>query len=213
MSTVQTKIATDTWVNATWDEYIQAGENPDYEKAKFYYFQGKLRIEMSPLGNDHASDHSIINYAINLYAALKGIKLNGKDNCTYRKTGYKGVQPDLSYYIGENVKAISYDTSIIDLNKYPPPNLVIEIANTSLADDQGTKRLLYEELKVEEYWIVDVQKAEIIAFKIENNGSFRITTSQILANLEISLLEDALRRTRETYHSEVSSWLIQQFQD
>ncbi len=213
MSTIQTKIATDTWVTATWDEYIQAMENPDYEKAKFYYFQGKLRIEMSPLGFNHASDHSIINSAINIYAALKGIKLNGQDNCTYRKIGNQGVQPDLSYYIGENVKAISYDTSIIDLDLSPPPNLVIEIANTSLPDDQGTKRLLYEDLKVEEYWIVDVQKAQIMAFKIENGGSFRIRTSQVLANLEISLLEEALRRTRETYHSEVGAWLIKQFQD
>ncbi len=213
MSTVQTKIATDTWVTATWDEYIQAGENLDYEKAKFYYFQGKLRIEMSPLGNDHASDHSIINSAISIYTALKGIKLNGKDNCTYHKIGSKGVQPDLSYYIDNNVKAIPYGTSIINLDKYPPPNLVIEIANTSLPDDQGTKRLLYEELNVEEYWIVDVQNVKIIAFKIQNGGSFRITTSQVLANLDISLLEEALKRTRETYHSEVYGWLIKKFQD
>lgn len=210
MIAIQTKILTDTWLNTTWDEYVEISENPDYEKAKFYYFQGKLRIEMSPLGHDHASDHSIINYAVSLYAALKGIKLNCNDNCTYRKLGSRGLQPDLSYYIGKNVKAISYGTSIIDLDKYPPPNLVIEIANNSLIDDQGAKRLLYEDLNIEEYWIVDVQNVKIIAFKIENNGSFRITKSQVLTDLEISLLEETLRRTRETCHSEVAAWLIQQ---
>jgi hypothetical protein len=42
---------------------------------------------MSPLGNDHANDHSIINYGINLYASLKNIDLNAKDNCTYHKIG------------------------------------------------------------------------------------------------------------------------------
>jgi hypothetical protein len=31
MNTIQTKIVTDTWVNATWDEYLQALENLDYE--------------------------------------------------------------------------------------------------------------------------------------------------------------------------------------
>lgn len=131
------KIISDTWITATWDEYIQATENPNYEKAKFYYNNGKLRIEMSPLGNDYASDHSIITYALNLYATVKGINLNGKDNCSYRKTGYQDAQPDLSYYIGETVDAIPYGTSIIKLDNFPPPTLVIEIANTSLADDKG----------------------------------------------------------------------------
>ncbi len=80
MSTLQTQFPTDTWIPATWEEYIQATENPRYQKAKFYYNQGQLRIEMPPLGHAHARDHSIITYAINLYAVLKGIDLNGSDN-------------------------------------------------------------------------------------------------------------------------------------
>jgi Uma2 family endonuclease len=54
------------------------------------------------------------------------------------------------------------------LNEYPAPNLIIEIANTSLADDQRKKRLLYEDLAVDEYWIVDVQNVRIIAFAVAN---------------------------------------------
>ena len=77
---IETKIKSDTWISASWDEYFQASENPEYEKAKFYYNRGKLRIEMSPLGHDHACDHHIIAYAINLYAALKELNLNGHDN-------------------------------------------------------------------------------------------------------------------------------------
>ncbi len=107
----------------TWEEFIQATENPDYQKAKFYYYQRKLRIEMSPLGNDHASDHSIIHTAINLYIGLRNIDFNAKDNCSYRQTGYQEAQPDLSYYLGETVDAIPYGTSIIDLDKFPK-NLV-----------------------------------------------------------------------------------------
>ena len=56
----------ETWINATWDDYLQAENNPDYDNSKFYYYQGQLNIQMSPLGNDHASDHSMINYGINL---------------------------------------------------------------------------------------------------------------------------------------------------
>jgi Uma2 family endonuclease len=109
-------IATDTWVIASWNEYIQMIEAPRLEKAKGYYYNGRMKIEMPPVGNDHASDHTIIIFAVNLFASIKGIPLNGKNNCTYRKTGIQEVQPDVSYYIGENADVVPYGTSIIDLN-------------------------------------------------------------------------------------------------
>jgi Uma2 family endonuclease len=212
MSTLQTNLPIDTWVNATWEEYIQIVENPAYEKAKSYYHNGKMRLEMSPVGNDHSRDHAIIIYAVHLFAGIKGIDLNGHDNCTYRKTGFDEAQPDVSYYIGENAEVIPYGTTIINLNNYPAPTLVIEVANTSLSDDKGDKRLLYEELGVAEYWIIDVQNVQVIAFVVENGGSRRITQSQVLPGLAISLLEEAFRRTRQMNHGKVSAWLLSQFQ-
>lgn len=212
MSKIQTEIAIDTWVKASWNEYIEIVDNPNYEKAKCYYHNGQMRIEMPPVGNDHASDHTIIIAAVTLFAATNSIKLNGKDNCTYRKTGVQDVQPDVSYYIGENANIIPYGTSIIDLDIYPPPTLVIEVANTSLADDKGEKRLIYEDLKVTEYWIVDVPNLQVIAFIIENNGSRRITESYVLPGLKISVLNEALRRTRQMDQGQVYSWLLTQFQ-
>ncbi len=90
---------------------------------------------MPPVGDAHSLDHSIIMFAVNLFATLKGIDINGRDNCTYRKTGFREAQPDASYYIGENVGVVVWGSGIIDLDIYPPPTLVIEVANTSLADD------------------------------------------------------------------------------
>ncbi|MBW4611907.1 MAG: Uma2 family endonuclease [Desmonostoc vinosum HA7617-LM4] len=212
MSKLQTKLSSDTWLTATWDEYIQAIASPIYEKAKCYYHNGQMRIEMPPVGNDHASDHTIVIFTVNLFASVKGIPLNGKDNCTYRKPGVSEVQPDISYYIGENTNVVPYGTSIINLDIYPPPALVIEVAKTSLADDKGEKRLIYEDLGVQEYWIVDVQNAQVMAFAIANQGSRRITESQVLPGLIISLLNDALRRTRQMNQSQVGAWLLSQFQ-
>jgi Uma2 family endonuclease len=212
MSELQTKLPTDTWLVATWDEYIQAIEDPAYEKAKCYYHNGQLRIEMTPLGHDHSRDHTIILFAVNLFATIEGIDLNGMDNCTFRKTGVKDCQPDVAYYLGENADVIPWGTSIIDLDSYPPPDLVIEVANTSLADDKGEKRLLYEDLKVTEYWIVDVQNIQLIAFAIADGGSRRLTQSQVLPNLTIPLLEEALRSTRQMNQAQVGAWLLDQFQ-
>ncbi|MCM0593421.1 MAG: Uma2 family endonuclease [Gloeotrichia echinulata IR180] len=212
MNKIQTQIPTDTWVTATWDEYIQIVEDPAYEKAKCYYHNQKMRIEMPPVGNDHASDHTIIIFAVNLFGSIKFIALNGKDNCTYRKTGFDDAQPDVSYYIGENADVIPFGTSIINLDIYRPPNLVIEVANSSLADDKGEKRLLYEDLGIAEYWIIDVKNAQVIAFVMENQGSRRITESQVLPGLQISLLNDALRRTRQMNQGQVGAWLLAEFQ-
>lgn len=212
MSISQTKLPTDTWVRATWAEYIQAIEDPAYEKAEGYYYNGKMRIEMSPVGNDHSRDHSIIIYAVHLFAAIKNIDLNGHDNCTYRKSGFDEAQPNVSYYTDKNADVIPWGTTIIDLDKYPPPTLVIEVANTSLSDDKGDKRLLYEELGVAEYWIIAGQNVEVISFAMENGGSRRITQSQVLSGLAISLLEEAFRRTRQMNHGKVSAWLLSQFQ-
>lgn len=212
MIATATKIELNEWVKATWDEYLQVEESPDYEKAKIYYYQEKIRIEMSPLGINHSRDHSIICNAINLYSILKGIDLNANDNCTYRKTGYRSAQPDLSYYIGDKTDAIPYNTGVVNLDIYPAPNLVIEIANTSLLDDLGNKRLLYENFGCEEYWIVDVKNQKIIAFGINDGGSKQITKSEILSNLELKILEEALAKTRQQNHTKVGAWLLQQFQ-
>ena len=227
MGKLEEKIPTDTWVVADWNEYIRTIGEPAYKNGKSYYYNEKLRIEMLSIGNDHASDHIIITLVVNLFAAVKNIPLNGKNNCTYRKKGapecqtevcykkkkkYHEAQPDVSYYIGDSVDVIPWGTYIIDLNQYPAPNLVIEVAQKSLADDKGEKRLLYEDLGVNEYWIVDVENLQVIAFAIADGGSRRISESQVLPGLAISILEEALQLTREMNQSQVCALLMEQFQ-
>lgn len=206
------QLVPDSWVSATWDEYLTNIENPSDAKAKGYYHNGKYRIEMTPIGNEHSQDHSIINHAVYLYATLKNIPLTGKDNCSYRQVGLKEFQPDLSYYVGNNANAIPWGVGIVNLDGYPVPDLVIEVANTSLADDLGAKRLLYEDLGIAEYWVVDVSNINVIAFAIEDTGSKRIAESQILTGLKIEILTTALQRSRNSNHTQVGSWLMQQFQ-
>ena len=212
MMDTQTQLPTDTWVVATWNEYIQAIENPAYEKAKGYYHNGQLRIEMTPIGPDHSRNSTIIIVAVNLFGIVKGIALNGLDKCSYRKTGVRECQPDASYYIAERAQLVPQGSAVVDLDRYLPPDLVIEVANTSLSDDLGPKRLLYEELDVAEYWVVDVQNAQLMAFAVAGGGSRRITSSQILPGLAMSLLEEALQRSREVDQTQVGAWLLQQFQ-
>ncbi len=87
--------------------------------------------------------------------------------------------------MSDNANVIPWGTSIIDLDIYPAPDLVIEVANTSLVDDKGEKRLLYESLNVSEYWIVDVQNVQVIAFAVADRGSRIITDSQVFPGLQM----------------------------
>lgn len=212
MSQLQAKLLTDVWVKATWDEYLQALSEPISEQARGYYHNGRLRLEMSPLGNPHSRDHLIIIHAVCLFAGLNQIDFDGHDNCTYRKIDCAEAQPDVSLYLGANAETVPWEATIIDLDTYSPPDLVIEVAYSSLADDKGEKRLLYESLGVPEYWIIDVQNVQVIAFAIQNRGSRRIDSSQVLPGLEIALLEEALQRSRQMNHGKVSAWLLSQFQ-
>ncbi|MBD2259057.1 Uma2 family endonuclease [Pseudanabaena sp. FACHB-2040] len=211
MNPVETPLKTDAWIAASWDAYVKAVKDPELNRAKGYYYQGFMRLEMLPVGSDHSSDHALMLFAVSLYATLKGIAVTAKDNCSYRKVGIQECQPDISYYVGTKALAIPRGTNIVDLNKYPAPDVVIEIAKSSLLDDQGAKRLLYEDLGVGEYWIVDVERGKITAFTVANQGSYRIRESQLIVGLQMITLEQALKQSQEADQTQVGSWLMQQF--
>jgi Uma2 family endonuclease len=61
------------------------------------------------------------------------------------------AQPDVSYYVGEKAVSAPQGSSVVNLDQTPPPDLAIKVADSSLNDDLGKKRLLYEELGVVEY--------------------------------------------------------------
>lgn len=212
MNELQTKIQTDTWVTVNWDEYIAAINQPELKNSKGYYYNGQLRIEMSPVGFDYASDNTIILFAVNLFCTLKNISIRGLTNCSYRKIGVRECQLDVSYYFGERAKLAITGSSIIDLNNYPAPNLVIEIARTSLADDLGKKCLMYESIDVAEYWIIEVQTTQIVALAVFDSGSKRIYQSQVLPKLAIALLEETLQRSRQMDNTQVGAWLLAHLQ-
>ena len=101
----------------------------------------------------------------------------------------------------------------MNLDEYPIPSLVIEVSDTSLLDDLGMKRLQYEDLRIPEYWIVNVKAMQIVAFSIAPDGNIRrIQESLVLPGLRLEVLEQALQRSRQETQSKTTAWLMQQFQ-
>lgn len=212
MANLQTQVPTDSWVAASWEAYLQAIADPAYATARGYYYHGYMRLEMSPVGHDRAADDGTISLGVNLFGIASGIPLKILPNCSYRKAGIGECQPDVSYYIGDRAQLIPRGTTIIDLHRFPAPDLVIEVSATTLLDDLGTKRSLYEELGIAEYWVVDVDNTRLVAYAMRDRGSYPIQVSQVLPGLDLGILVSALRRSRETDQSQVGAWLLTQFQ-
>ncbi|MGD2179885.1 Uma2 family endonuclease [Lusitaniella coriacea] len=208
---LQEYIPTATWVKATWEEFTSLADDPQYAEGKFYYDNGFVRIEMAALGSAHGQDNSIVSTVVVLYAALKNIPIKELTNTSFRKTGIREAQPDIGFYIGNSLCFPPRNNAPINLDTLSPPTLAIEIGATSVADDLGRKRLLYESLGVEEYWVVNVAHSEVIAFAVQNEGSRRIYESRVLPGLAIALVEEALRRAQTEDDGAIARWLMETF--
>jgi Putative restriction endonuclease len=89
---------------------------------------------------------------------------------------------------------------------YNPPSLAIEVASTTLSDDLGQNRLLYERMGVQEYWVVNVEASTVIAFAIAEGGSRQIPVSAVLPGLSLFLVEEALQRSQTENDGAVNCW-------
>ncbi|MGP1382586.1 MAG: Uma2 family endonuclease [Thainema sp.] len=202
------RIETDTWVQATWQQYASLADHPAYEPGRCYYDNGWMRIEMAALGPLHARENSILSNVISLFATLKDIRIVELTNPTLRKSGMRDGQPDIAFYIGSTFQLPPRESEPLDVDRYGVPQLVVEIASTTLSDDLGRKRLLYERFGVCEYWVVDVTSGSAIAFEVADGRSGEIQSSQVLPGLELITVEEALKRGQTEDDGAINRWLI-----
>ena len=211
-TTPKAEIISDRWVKATWEDFKTLSEDPNYaEKARFYYDHDTMRIEMAALGPLHGRNNSVVYDVISLYAIAKNIRILKLTNTSYRKTGIQECQPDCSFYIGDSFLLTPQNNSSIDLDSFEVPHLVVEIATTSLNDDLGRKRILYEQLGVKEYWVVNGGESQVYAFEVSSGRSGTIRESQVLVGLSIAIVEEALNRSLTEDDSAIARWLLQTF--
>ncbi|MBW4551266.1 MAG: Uma2 family endonuclease [Aphanocapsa sp. GSE-SYN-MK-11-07L] len=210
LPTPQNLIA-DTWMAASWEEYTLLADHPTNQAGRCYYDQGWMRIEMSALGPLHGRENSIVSTLVVLFITLKNIRGAELTNTTFRKIGIRDCQPDIAFYLGSAFRLPALDNAPVNVDEFGAPQLAIEIASTSLSDDLGRKRLLYERLGVQEYWVVDVAVAEVFAFEVADGGSKQIRDSQVLPGLPIALIEEALQRSQTQEDGEINRWLLQVF--
>ena len=196
-----------------WADYTALVDGPAYDTARCYYDLGEMLIEMAPLGPSHARDNAILSKVVSLFATLKMIRVAEYVNCTFRRAGTRDAQPDLAFYLGQNTRFPIRNNEPVDVTTYGVPQLVIEVAASSLNEDLGTKRLLYERFGVDEYWVVNVASNKVIAFSVSDGRSGEIRESKLLPGLSMELVEDALKRGRSDDDGAINRWLIKSFSE
>jgi len=205
----QVSVERQTWQTGSWETFLALSQQPTYQKAKAYYFRGAYQFVMGG-GANHGDINAVIFLLLNFYCTIRNLQNKAYVNTSYRKDGIRECQPDLSYYFLDGDNPLPAGSSVINLNEYAPPDLAIEIADSSLADDLGMKRLLYEEMQVQEYWVVDVSSLEIFAFAVDQNlGSRRIQQSVVLEGLAMDAITEALHKSQELDNAQLGQWWME----
>lgn len=117
-------------------------------------------VEMSPQGRPHAYALRELTMLAAPVAAAAGVVLS--------------IQAPLD--VGSPVSLPEPDFAIVPptpIDRHPTGALlVVEMGNTSLAMDLGPKARIYAEGRVPEYWVLDVQRREIVLHRAPSGSGY-----------------------------------------
>lgn len=146
----------------TVDQYLAMAEKGAFEGLpRTELFEGAL-VRMAPQGPGHMQTISTL---IDLLGELKrGTGFRLAVQSTQPLGEGRALEPDMLIW-----KAKDEGDDI----RFPQTEeiaLVVEVSQTSLAYDAGDKRRIYAAEGIPEYWIVDLEKAEILVHTDPNPG-------------------------------------------
>lgn len=166
-----------------WDEYEQLLEElTEWPGVRISYDHGRVEI-ISPLP-EHGEYKDFIYSMVRILAEEMNLNLESRGSTTFKRRGaLQGAEPDASFYV-KNAAAI-VGKHRIDLSIDPPPDVVVEIDNTS---ESLSKLPIYAALGVPEIWRYDGKQTCIYHLADEDyvqdsaSRSFRGMTSQAISD-------------------------------
>lgn len=149
--------------NISWQTYQALLKDIEKQPAiRLTYDRGQLEI-MTPL-DPHESYKKLMGRFVEALTEELSIEIRSLGSKTCKREDLaRGLEPDQCYYI-QNERVVR-EIDQIDLNQYPPPDLVIEIDITS----SSINRLdLYAALGVPQVWRYDGSTIRIYQLKETN---------------------------------------------
>lgn len=199
--------------DATWQDYVAIRDSLEIDWRKIAFHQGWLWVDMGTEGPNHASFSDLITIIFGFWAFLHpDVVLQSYGRCLMDKPETHACAPDLVLYKGENIPRWQPgEPRRIDLTRHRVPDLVGEIADTTLSLDLDEQKQLYASLGITEYWVIDVKGMRLFAFGLTATGQYKeITVSQVLEGLSIVLMEQTLERLSHETNTAAANWLMQQ---
>lgn len=200
------------WQAATWEDYVAACEDPSLEEARVFFYEGYIWVDMGNEGPQHARFNDLFTIIFFVWFTTKvGQTFDSLSGCVIEKPKVGAGTPDKVLYVGGDfIQWQKGEPRRVNLNKSRIPDLVGEIADTTLASDLDEKKRLYAALGIAEYWVVDINGERVLAFRLQENGKYQeCEISGALEGLPIALLSETLKLLGEG-NGTAAMWFAQQ---
>ena len=200
------------WQPATWEDYLAYRDNSTSEKVRLFFNQGYLFVDMGSEGINHARFRELFTMLFFIWFSRKPEQIfDSLGGCLIEKPNKKAGSPDLVLYIGEgSPRWQEGEPRRINLSQWRVPDLVGEVADTTLATDLDEKKQLYAALEIPEYWVVDITGKRVLAFRLQSDKKYQqCEYSVALEGLPISLIEQTLQQLTQGNGS-AALWFAQQ---
>lgn len=207
-----TKSTLPKWIPATWEDFIAYCEDPTLDEVRVFFDRGYLFVDVGNEGINHARFSRLFAMLFMSWFARKpGVLFDDLGGCVLEKPKTQGASPDLVLYIGEGSPQWQEgEPRRVNLTKWRIPDLVGEVADTTLATDLDEKKQLYAALEIPEYWVIDIKGERVLAFRLQDNKKYQeIEYSVALEGLPISLLEQTLVQLHSG-NGNAALWFAQQ---
>jgi Uma2 family endonuclease len=174
-----------------WLLYLQLRRADENRGVRMSYWNGTLEL-MSPEYVHEQADRRLTQLIVEV-VTQRDIPCACAGSTTFRRPGQDeeqgaGKEPDTSFYFAHEPSIRGKKT--IDLETDPPPDLAVEVDNTT---DSARKLPIYAALGVPEVWRFDVNTGELWFGKLQPDGTYAaIEQSECLPMLTPALVLEAL---------------------
>ena len=123
------------WKPATWENYLIYRDDRSEEKVKLFFNRNYLFLEMGGEGISHASISRLFAMLFAFwFTRFPDRTASDLGGCLIEKPKKQAASPDIVLYIGENAPHWKEgEPRRIDLTKWRVPDLVGEVADTTLS--------------------------------------------------------------------------------
>jgi Uma2 family endonuclease len=197
------------WQIMTWLEYEQWREQSTDRQAQWYFNLDRFLVR--DMGWD-AEVKDLFILLISLWYMMHPEQTaRSMSGGLLEKPGLQAAAPDLLLYVGPDAPQWrDGEPRRIDLGQWRVPNLVGEVADTTLASDLDEMKQIYAAMNVPEYWVVDVQGRRVLMFELVTGKYQQIDESRIMPGVTADLLKAALAQWAAGNGVAIGNWFMTQ---